>query len=260
MGVQSAKSFMMKEGIVLTYITVGELREIHRYPVKSFAGESLESSKIDSYGLYGDRSHAFVDVTKEGWNKYFTARHSSRMLGYKAALVGEGTVLAFPEVEVISPDGRMFHWDERLLEEIQAFSKKKLSMLSHESGSSQLLAVDTGSILIVTDRSLRELERIWGKGLDKRRFRANLVVVLSDDAPDESEWIGKKLRVGTAELQTDSFCERCSMITIDPETLESDPTLLKTVNKELGLNFGVYASVVQTGEVNVGDKVYLAKG
>lgn len=218
----------------------------------------MESSIIEYYGIYGDRSHAFIDETKEGWNKYFTARNSSKMLGYKAVLVGEGTAHSFPVVEIASPDGRSFHWDERLLEEIQAYSGKKLSMISHEPGSSELLSVDTGSVLIVTDKSLRKLESLWGKGLDKRRFRPNLVIVLADNAPDESEWIGKRLRIGTAELHADSYCERCSMITIDPDTLESDPTLLKTVYKEMGLNFGVYASVVQAGEVRVGDTMYLA--
>lgn len=40
---------------------IGEILEISRYPVKSFAGERLNRVELESYGIYGDRSHAFVD-------------------------------------------------------------------------------------------------------------------------------------------------------------------------------------------------------
>lgn len=71
------------------------------------------------------------------------------------------------------------------------------------------------------------------------------------------QWIGKRLRVGSAELQIDSHCERCSIITLDPDTLERDRLLLKKVNEEMNLRFGVYASIKKTGQIHVGDKVYL---
>lgn len=34
---------------------VGKLHEVHRYPVKSFAGERLNEVQVEPYGLYGDR-------------------------------------------------------------------------------------------------------------------------------------------------------------------------------------------------------------
>ena len=48
-----------------------------------------------------------------------------------------------------------------------------------------------------------------------------------------------------------------TMITMDPDNYERNPLILKKVNEEMNLNFGVYASVIKVGEVNVGDKVYL---
>lgn len=39
---------------------VGEIREINRYPVKSFAGERLETCVIEPYGMLGDRFCAFM--------------------------------------------------------------------------------------------------------------------------------------------------------------------------------------------------------
>jgi uncharacterized protein YcbX len=236
---------------------IGRISEINRYPVKSFSGESLQTSKIEAYGLYGDRSHAFIDETKEGWEKYFTARHTAKMLGYRAKLIDGGSQEKFPAVSVTTSDGRVFSWNKDLLTEIQAYSQKKLSMIDYKPSNLDLLAVDTGSILIITDHTLRKLESIWGKRLDQRRFRANLIVSLDEHSLNESDWIGKRLSIGNAELQVDSYCQRCSMITIDPDTLEHDPSLLKKVNQEMNLNFGVYASVRKTGQINVGEKVYL---
>jgi uncharacterized protein YcbX len=236
---------------------IGEISEINRYPVKSFAGENLKTSRIEAYGLYGDRCYAFIDETKEGWESFFTARDASNMLAYKAKLIGEESENEFPTVHVTSPDGRMFNWNDDLLDEMQRYSKRKLSRMSYNTQSPDLMGVDTGSILIITDAKVRQLEAIWGKRLDQRRFRANLIVSVDENSFDESDWLGKRLSVGSAELQVDIYCKRCSMITIDPDTLERDVSLLKKVNEQMNLNFGVYASVRKTGRINVGDRVLL---
>lgn len=39
---------------------VGEIQGINRYPVKSFAGEKLESCMIEPYGMLGDRFAPFT--------------------------------------------------------------------------------------------------------------------------------------------------------------------------------------------------------
>ncbi|QNK58546.1 MOSC domain-containing protein [Paenibacillus sp. PAMC21692] len=59
-------------------------------------------------------------------------------------------------------------------------------------------------------------------------------------------------------MQVDSYCERCSLITIDPDTLETNKKVLQKVKDELDLHFGVYASVVKTGKIRLGDEVWLA--
>lgn len=236
-------------------LLVGKISEINRFPVKSFAGENLGACTIDTYGLYGDRFCAFYDETKEGWDSFFTARDIPNMLAYKAMLVDD-------RISVLSPDGRTFGWNEDLLVEIQKYSKRKISMATYKAPNPEnpdLMAVDLASVLIITDESLRKLEAIWGNRLDARRFRANLVVSLDENKINEVDWIGKRLSVGNAEFQVDTSCERCSIITIDPNTLERDASLLKKVNEEMGLVFGVYASVKKTGQIHVGDYVYLVE-
>lgn len=235
-------------------LLVGEISEITRYPVKSFAGESLEDCKVDTYGLYGDRFSAFYDETKEGWDSFITARDIPNMLTYTAKHVDMG-------VSVTSPTGQIFSWNEKLLKEIQSYSNRKISMASYKAPNPEdpnLMSVDLASVLIITDSSLRKLESLWGKNLDKRRLRANLTVSLEENTLKESDWIGKRLLVGDAELQVNAFCERCSIITIDPDTLRRDSSLLKIVNEEMNLNFGMYASVKKTGQIQIGQKIYLS--
>lgn len=232
---------------------VGEIIAIYRYPVKSFGGERLEGCGVAEYGLRGDRVCSFYDETKEGWNRFVTARTIPDMLSYQASYADE-------EVHIIGPDGSEYSWDDRLLEQIQARSRQSLSMsakFAPNPESDGLLSVDAASLLILTDRTISEIEAKWGKELDALRFRPNLMVKLEEDEAEEQSWIGKRLQIGDAELRIDSTCERCSMITIDPITIERDPSLLKKVNEHFQLNVGVYASVVKSGFIQMGDSISL---
>ncbi|GIQ69672.1 hypothetical protein XYCOK13_24960 [Xylanibacillus composti] len=207
---------------------------------------------MHAYGLYGDRYCAFYDETKQGWASFITARDIPEMLGYQAKLV-DGVV------NVTAPNGERFSWNDELLQEIQKKSRRKISMSGYQAPHptrSNLMSVDQASILVITDSSLRHLERIWGKKVDRRRFRANLLLSL-DGKHNERDWIGKHLLFGDAVLEVQASCERCSLITIDPDTCESDFTLLGTVYEELDLSFGVYARVRKTGHIQVGQTVYV---
>ncbi|QUL52743.1 MOSC domain-containing protein [Paenibacillus tritici] len=234
-------------------VTVGAIRAINRYPVKSLAGEELEACRIESYGVQGDRYCSFYDMTKQDWSQYITARKIPKLMSYKAEYTGE-------DIRVTAADGRVFGWDTELLEEIQSLTSTEITMSAFkaphpEAKHPELLSVDGASILLVTDKSLKKLEALWGKPVDQRRFRGNFVVEVREDSLGEEEWLGRRLSIGSAELQVDSYCERCVMITTNPDTLERDSSLLKQVHKELNLKFGLYASVIRTGEVRLGDPV-----
>jgi uncharacterized protein len=237
-------------------IKVGIVHELKRYPIKSFAGEVMLEAELASYGFIGDRKHAFIDENKEGFERYITARQIPQMLQYKAQW--EGNESDIPSVKVTSPQGTVFHWDDELLTEIQKFSTRTISKLTCEPESSELMAVDNESVLVITDASLRRLEQLWGKPLDQRRFRANIIITLLEETPFiETEWVGRKLRIGDAELQVNVECERCTIVTLDPDHIVKDATLLEKLIKERKQSFGVYAAVVKPGWTRQGDMVYL---
>lgn len=238
---------------------IGHIKEIMRYPVKSFTGEKIMETKVMKYGLYGDRSHGFLDKTRKG--KFLTITQFPQMVQYKARFIGEELEEKYPKVEIITPEGQRYNWgDERLKRAIENKAKRKLSMISFPPTDVPLGAIEVENLLLVTDASLNKLMEMYDNTeIDYRRFRPNILISLEDKVPFiEEQWIGRRLIIGNnVELELTAHCERCMIITVDPESGDRDPTLLKTIAKERNNHFGVFASVIKTGKISVGDPIYL---
>lgn len=229
-------------------MSVGTIQEIWRYPVKSMGGERLSSGLIRTVGLDGDRNCGYKLVERP--DKYVTIQRFAGMAAYRATW-GEGG-----EVVVTTPAGQVYTWDDPVVQaEVAAGVQgpiKPVQVARDEAG-----AYFDDPILLTTDASLRAVNTAWGRGeLDIRRFRPNLVVALDEDQPFiEESWIGKEVVIGDIVLQLVGACVRCSYLNIDPQDASNDDSVLKTVvnlNKSL---FGVYATVVQPGEVRLGESV-----
>jgi uncharacterized protein YcbX len=92
--------------------------------------------------------------------------------------------------------------------------------------------------------------------VDHRRFRANLYV--GGLAPEEEiAWLGQRLQAGDAELEVVSRCERCVVITRDPETTLTTPGLLRLLAETAETCMGVYCRVTRAGRVAPGDSVHV---
>jgi len=101
------------------------------------------------------------------------------------------------------------------------------------------------------------LERELDRPIDIRRFRPNLHLRLDAPAFAEERWVGRRLRVGEAELELLHACERCAIPTRDPDTGEKWPELLRWLAREHGTLFGINARAVRPATVRVGDSVEL---
>ncbi|MFB4170027.1 MOSC domain-containing protein [Virgibacillus sp. JSM 102003] len=238
---------------------IGHMREIIRHPVKSFAGESVQKSKIMDYGLYGDRGHAYLDESKKG--NFLTITQFPEMVRYKARYAGEESLEEYPKVEVITPEGEIFDWeDEELIKEMENKSNRKISTIEYPPSQVPIGPIAVENIQLVTDASIDNLQEIWGEvEVDFRRFRPNLFISLKEKKPFiEEEWIGKRIKIGSeVEIELVGHCKRCMIITVNPDNAERNSSLHKTVIKERKNNFGVYASVIKTGDIHVDDEVHL---
>jgi len=93
--------------------------------------------------------------------------------------------------------------------------------------------------------------------IDKRRFRANVYVDLtSAEGFAENEFVGRSLRIGTKVVVTILERDaRCVMITLDPDTGEKTPAILKKVAQAHEGMAGVYGAVMVEGMLHKGDSV-----
>ncbi len=93
-------------------MTVGTVREIWRYPVKSMAGERLERIGVGERGLYGDRGWA---VRNEGTGEIHNAKRFPVLMQCAARYRTEPGADHVPDVEITFPDGTILGSDSTLL-------------------------------------------------------------------------------------------------------------------------------------------------
>jgi hypothetical protein len=106
-------------------------------------------------------------------------------------------------------------------------------------------------------QTIRQLEQELGSPVDKRRFRANIYLNLSsENGFAEDELVGHKLRIGSKAVVTVLERDpRCKLISLDPDTGEHNPEVLRTVAQTNEAFAGVYCAVLVEGVLAVGDSV-----
>jgi uncharacterized protein YcbX len=88
---------------------IGAIAQLWRFPVKSMEGERLDSARLTSRGIPGDRGWAVHDVARDGIT---TAKRLPLLRTCRARYAAEPSALgAPPAVEVGLPDGRRVRSD-----------------------------------------------------------------------------------------------------------------------------------------------------
>ena len=256
---------------------VGKIDSLWRYPVKSMRGEELDEAFASFSGVYGDRLFAFESSASPKGFPYMTAREQHRLLQYRphfrhpdkaarpvnlteAESMGANPVWADPAelmVDVETPDERTLAIDDPALIDLlraDIDQKHQLTLMRSERAMT-----DCRPVSIFSLQSARQLGEETGTPIDKRRFRANVYVDLtSAQGFAENEFVGKSLRIGpkvvVTVLERDA---RCVMITLDPDTGEKTPAILKKVAQAHDGMAGVYGAVMVEGMLHKGDSVEL---
>jgi len=87
---------------------VGSVTEIWRYPVKSMAGEQLETTSLGEWGLPGDRGWAVRDEERGGIRG---AKKIPELMRCAARYVDEPRESHIPPAEMCLPDGSLLRTD-----------------------------------------------------------------------------------------------------------------------------------------------------
>lgn len=233
--------------------SVGSIRQLARYPVKSMQGEALPAAMLTLQGFEEDRRYAFVQAASRSAFPWFTGRELPELLGYQAYVQKSGT----PEVTVTVTTASGETWPidgDELRRALEARSGKALFLLRDYRGS-----YDVAPVSLISRQTVARIAEETGTKENPWRFRPNLLVELQGgEAFDELKWVGRTLRLGNAaRIAVTEVDERCVMTTLDPATGESTPSILKCIVQQHNKCAGVYATVLTPGEVRSGDAIVL---
>ncbi len=231
---------------------IGTVLELWRFPVKSMRGESLGSVRVTPQGLEGDRTFALASTAAPAGKPLLASTERTATLRYTARWA--------PEPNVTAPDGTTFPLPSpELLHALEKTAGRPGAQLRLEHSPEDPF-FDVRPVSLISQSTLQALSSERGHTIDPLRFRSNLVLALAKPQPfAEDTLTGQTLRFGDEDgpqLRILERIPRCRVVSLDPETVIADPTLLRHLAQHHEGRIGVYARVEETGTLRVGDTVW----
>jgi len=237
-----------------------------RHPIKAHGREALEMVALsEGETLPWDRhwavAHEAAKTTGSEWAHCANFSRGSKAPGLMeiSAKLDEATArvtLSHADREPLefAPNDspvEFFDWVRPLMPEGRAASARIVK------GPRGMTDSDFPSISVMNIATHRAVEAQVGTTLAKRRWRGNIWL----DGPtawEEFDWIGRTLRIGTAELEVRELITRCMATTANPDTGVRDADILGALDRGWGhQDFGIYAVVTHSGNVKIGDSADL---
>lgn len=257
--------------------TIGTVESLWRYPVKSMSGEKAPQLFMGFSGVYGDRCFAFRNSSARKGFPYLNATVQEQMLCYRprfrdakkaakppnlteAMSIAPGVNPANPDpndlmLDVITPSGALVAVDDPALTKMLCEGLRGENHLTLVRSDRAL--TDCRPVSLISLQTVRQIEAELGVPIDKRRFRANIYIDLASDSGfREDELIGRKVRIGSqAAIMVLERDPRCKAISLDPDTGEHNPEILRSVAQKHDAAAGVYCAVLVEGILTEGDTV-----
>jgi uncharacterized protein YcbX len=240
------------------------LAQIWRHPIKGIGAEALDHVGLHvDRPLPWDRAWAVLEEggeASEGWRpcrNFLRGAKGPSLMAVRARVEEDTVYLSHPDRPDLSvtpgiegADKALFDW----LRPIYPADRRPPAALvrAPEMGMSD---ANFASVSVLNLASLRALGQKLGQSLDPRRFRGNLWI--EGLAPwEEFDLVGKRLKIGAAELEVIEPIGRCRATEANPETGRRDAATLAALEDGWGhTDFGVYTMVRRAGRVAVGDEV-----
>lgn len=243
-------------------------------PIKGLALDHPQTIEITATGAVGDRVFYLVDAA----DRLTSISKTGSLVGVSASWDDSGQLLTLTDAAgrvVISEQislgapniADFFGFREaqgRVVEGpwAQVFSDIAGQPLRLVKADEANGGRDVEPLTLLGSASLDELARQSGLDhVDGRRFR--MLIEFDGAAPHEEDtWDGRLLTVGSAVIAGGGPVQRCAGTTRNPLTGEVDLRTLTLIGGYRGrqesifgpgFNFGVYASTVTPGRINVGD-------
>ena len=227
------------------------LEALHRYPVKSLAGESFEVLEVLARGLAYDRHWMLVDERGE----FLSQRQLPSMSLISASVDTAGTLglnaPGMPELVLTACDGGPLDvrvWDDSVSAEmvgseaddwlsrflgvscrLVCFAQDTVRRVdpAFSRTADQVGFADGFPFLLISRASLDDLNRRLAQPVPMLRFRPNLVVAGCEPFAEDG-W--RRIRIGELEFRVAKPCSRCIIPTIDPATGQRGAEPLRTLS------------------------------
>ena len=250
----------------------GQIQSLLRHPVKGFTPEALDRAVLSEGGYFPcDRIYA-VEDGPSGFDPQapaFAPKQKFTVLAKIASVARARTAFDDETGELkVAADGRRGVSANLRTADGRAVFEAWLADFLGEAARGPLKLVEApghrftdhpqGFVSVVNLASVRDLEQRVGQPLDPLRFRANIYV---DGWPAwiENDWVGRTLRLGSAEVSVFKPIVRCVATHVDPTTGERDIDLVRALHDHYGHLFcGIYVSVTASGAVALGQVAELA--
>ncbi|MGB0410196.1 MAG: MOSC domain-containing protein [Pikeienuella sp.] len=242
------------------------LNQICRHPIKSLGEEVIERVLLTAGAhMPGDRVWAIAhansafEAANPTWQRsrnFVIQTLNPKLVQLTVALVGDMVTLTHPDLGAItvSPErdsDALTAWLTPIID------PAIVGPYFVAKGPQPFSDFENTHISIGSTSSLHALEQMADTQLARIRFRMNLW--LDDVEPwAEQSWIGKEISIGAARLRIIDPAKRCAATNANPSTGMRDTDLPRLLHSHFGhMNFGVYAQVIEGGEIATNDKVTL---
>ena len=255
------------------------VENIFRYPVKSFAGENIASSKVTFSGLEYYRCWMLMDSK----DQLMTQRKTPKMSQTKAYIEKNNLYVKLPkraeciikqmqgqdeetvqiwndEVSVLSAGNAANEALSDLLNtkcRLMAINPAQPRNISDPAAEGVVSLADGFPFLLIGTASLTGLNKRLQKAVSMSNFRPNMVVQ-TDVEHEEDLW--DEVEIGDVRFKNAKLCGRCVMTTVNPVTSEKSKDMqpLKTLlsyrkNHKGVAEFGINLIALNEGQINQGD-------
>jgi uncharacterized protein YcbX len=237
---------------------IGVVSALFRYPVKSMAGESMESATLGWQGLEGDRRFAFGRTGDASGFPWLTAGKLPSLVLYRPFRSDQAPGSA-PDFVKTPAGASLPLQSEELQRELSERLGVEMRLMHLRHG-----IFDEAPLSLITLATIAAIEQASEMALDIRRFRPN--VLIDTGAPAafvENDWVGGVVSFGERPDAPSAGVTlkdvRCGMLNIDPDTAALNPAVLRAAVRSNDNCAGAYGVPLTTGLVSIGDPVYLTK-
>lgn len=241
--------------------------EIWRHPIKAHGREGLLHVNLSvGEGVPYDRIWAVAhdaaalpaQITWAPCNQFSRAAKAPLLMAISAAFDHKSNTVTLTHPKqpgiTINPDlerdnARFIEWVTPLCPPNRAQPCKLVK------GGRAITDTDFASISLINLASHTAVVDQLEKTISPLRWRGNLVLN-GLKAWEERNWVGKRLRIGDAELEIREHITRCLATTASTRTGERDTDTLAALKNGWGhQEFGVYGYVTRPGQIHVDSQI-----